>query len=54
MPDQTLGITDYFARPFTSWERGSSDNFNGLLRQYVPKKRHMTKITDGEFKMIEK
>lgn len=51
--DQALGSTGYFARPFASWERGSNENFNGLLRQYVPKKRQMENITDEEIKMIE-
>ena len=52
--DQALGSTGYFARPFASWERGSNENFNGLLRQYVPKKRPMADITDEEIRMIEK
>ena len=51
--DEALGSTSYFARPFASWERGSNENFNGLLRQYVPKKRSMESITDEEIKMIE-
>ena len=51
--DEALGSTGYFARPFASWERGSNENFNGLLRQYVPKKRQMTSITGEEIKMIE-
>jgi len=51
--DEALGSTGYFARPFASWERGSNENFNGLLRQYVPKKRQMTSITDEEIKIIE-
>ena len=51
--DQALGSTGYFARPFASWERGSNENFNGLLRQYVPKKRPMADITDEEIRMIE-
>jgi IS30 family transposase len=51
--DDALGSTGYFARPFASWERGSNENFNGLLRQYVPKKRHMASITNEEIKMIE-
>lgn len=49
-----LGSISYFARPFASWERGSNENFNGLLRKYVPKKRSMELITDEEIKMIEK
>ena len=51
--DEALGSTGYFARPFASWERGSNENFNGLLRQYVPKKCQMTRITNEEIKMIE-
>jgi len=33
-------------KPFASWDRGSNENFNGLLQQYVPKKRAMANITD--------
>ena len=51
--DKALGSMGYFARLFASWERGSNKNFNGLLRQYVPKKRNMANITDEEIKMIE-
>jgi len=51
--DKQLGSTAYFARPYASWERGTNENFNGLLRQYVPKKRHMDTVTDEEIKMIQ-
>jgi IS30 family transposase len=51
--NEALGSRDYFARPFASWERGSNENLNGLLRQYVPKKRQMINIMDEEIKMIE-
>ena len=51
--DQQLQSTAYFARPFASWERGSNENLNGLLRQYVPKKRAMSTVTDKEIRMIQ-
>ena len=33
-----LGVDVYFAYPYHSWERGLSENTNGLIRQYFPKK----------------
>jgi len=51
--DAALNSTGYIARPFASWERGINENFNGLLRQYVPKKHPMKYINDEEIKMIE-
>jgi IS30 family transposase len=44
--DEALGSKSHFARPFASWLRGSNENYNGLLLQYVPKKRSMESITD--------
>ena len=51
--DEALGSKTYFADPFSSWQRGSNENFNGLLRQYIPKKRPLSTVTDEELKMIE-
>ncbi len=41
----------YFAHPYSSWERGTNENTNGLIRQYFPKTRDFTTITQQEINM---
>ncbi len=50
---QSLNIDYYFAHPYHSWERGSNENLNGLIRQYFPKKSDFTLITDQEILKIQ-
>ncbi len=43
---QELDVGFFFARPYHSWERGSNENLNGLIRQYIPKKTDFSTLTD--------
>ena len=43
-----LNMDVYFAHPYSSWERGTNENTNGLLRQYLPKSRDFATLTAAE------
>ena len=43
---EELGAEFFFAHPYSSWERGLNENFNGLLRQYIQKIVDMRAISD--------
>jgi IS30 family transposase len=52
--EKHTGMPIYFAHPYHSWERGSNENFNGLLRQFFPKNRDFRTITKQELDLTVK
>jgi len=44
----------YFNHPYSSWERGTNENTNGLIRQYYPKGHDFRLVTNKEIKRIER
>jgi IS30 family transposase len=48
--EKKLDLPVYFARPYHAWERGTNENTNGLLRQYLPKGTDLTQVTDPELR----
>ena len=45
---KNLGVAVYFADPYSSWQRGLNEQINGLARQYFPKKKNFSTITQQE------
>ena len=50
--EERFPVKIYFATPYHSWERGSNENFNGLLRQYLPKGTCMSSVTQAQCDQI--
>ena len=48
-----LGCKSYFADPYSSYQRGTIENQNGLLRQYYSKKNCSLKVTSDNVQFIE-
>ena len=39
------GVQVYYAHAYSSYERGTNENFNGLLREFVPKGKSLKTLT---------
>jgi IS30 family transposase len=48
-----IGTRCYFARPYASWQRGTNEHVNGLIRWYLPKGTDFSKITNEQIARIE-
>lgn len=52
--EAALGIKGYFAKPYHSWERGTSENRNGIVRKVLPKGSPFDDILNEEIKRIDR
>ena len=51
--ERRLGIRCFFAHAYHSWERGSNENVNGLIRRFFPKKTDFRAVSDEEIQRVE-
>ncbi len=52
--EKATGTRFYFANPYHSWERGTNENTNGLIRQYLRKGTSMASLTQAKCNAIAK
>jgi IS30 family transposase len=48
-----FAMTSYFCQPYHSWEKGTVENTNGLIRRFVPKRTRIDSIAPERFQQIE-
>ena len=49
----SIGVPIYFSHPYSSWERGTNERQNGLVRFFIPKGKPISQVSDRTIKRAE-
>jgi IS30 family transposase len=51
--EQALGVPFYFCNPYSSWQKGGVENYNGQARKYIPKSSDISQYSDEYVAFVE-
>jgi IS30 family transposase len=51
--NNTLGTRSFFCEPFHSWEKGTIENRNGIIRRFIPKRTNLSTMSNDQIHFIE-
>ena len=51
--NEELNMKSFFCNPYSSWEKGTVENINGLIRRFFPKGTDFDTITDEQIQYVE-
>lgn len=48
--EERLNCEEFFANPYCAWQKGTSENSNGLLREFYSKRRNLSRVSPATLK----